>query len=650
MNLEPRVFTSEDGATFLYWSSGDLRELWSGTGDLKRLADGCRLNALSAIQRAGSGHIGTSFSSMDIMIAVRRFLQKDKFMTGKPLEQVFFSSKGHDAPAVYAMLHADGELSDQQLFSLRRLGGLPGHPETITPGIRTNTGSLGMGISKAKGFAKAQRLENPDDRSPVVVLLGDGELNEGQIWESMPGAVKEGLSEVIAVVDGNQIQSDTWTRSTLPMGDVRARVEAVGWNFVECEGNDPHLILAALESAELDPRPSFVWAQTTKGSGIPWMEQFPVDGEFYHFHSGALSQELYDDASDILVGRYRGNAESQRSGRASTRVLASDTPKVRPVSMVTVWENMLCQIMEENPAVVALDGDLSYDTGTHIARHQFPDRYLQCGIAEQDMVSMAGTLSLSGRVPIVHSFATFLTMRAAEQIFNNATEGSTVIYLGFMAGVVPSAAGFSHQAVTDVGMMASVPGMRVFEPASRDEMRWCCEQALAHRGPSYIRVGSIAPITEPEESPRALRKVAAGSGLAFLSSGPLFTEQACAAREMLVAEGHKAPAVFSWPEVSAPLSVGDMQTLETFERIVVLENHTPALAKHQLLVSDSDVALSRVDRVGLVGLPQNGQPLEVMKHHGFDAESLVALVSAVESRARAKVVETGATYEAREAH
>jgi len=93
-----------------------------------------------------------------------------------------------------------------------------------------------------------------------------------------------------------------------------------------------------------------------------------------------------------------------------------------------------------------------------------------------------------------------------------------------------------------------------------------------------------------------------------------------------------------------------MQTLETYERIVVLENHTPALAKHQLLVSDSDVALSRVDRVGLVGLPENGQPLEVMKNHGFDAESLVALVSAAESRARAKVVETGATYEAREAH
>ena len=650
MNLEPREFTSEDGAVFRYWSSSDLREQWSSTGDLKRLADGCRLNALSAIQRAGSGHIGTSFSSMDIMIAVRRFLQKEDFMTGKPLEQVFFSSKGHDAPAVYAMLHADGELSDHQLFSLRRLGGLPGHPETITPGIRTNTGSLGMGISKAKGFAKAQRLVNPHQRTPVIVLLGDGELDEGQIWESMPGAVKEGLSEVIAVVDGNQIQSDTWTNATLPLGDVRRRVEAVGWNFVECEGNNPQEVLEALESANSDERPSFLWARTTKGSGIPWMEQFPLDGEFYHFHSGALSPELYDDASHILVERFRGNAPTTRSRPESESVPSANSPKARPESMVTVWENMLCHIMEENSAVVALDGDLSYNTGTHIARHKFPDRYIQCGIAEQDMVSMAGTLALSGKVPVVHSFATFLTMRAAEQIFNNATENSTVIYLGFMAGVVPSAAGFSHQAVTDVGMMASVPGMRVFEPASTDELRWCFDQALAHRGPSYIRVGSIAPLSEPDETPRSLRKVSDGTGVAFVSSGPLFTEQARAAREMLIAEGHEAPAVFSWPEVSAPLSPENLSILGEFKRIVVLENHTPALAKHQLLVSNHEISGTSIDRVGLDGLPQNGQPLEVMRYHGFDADSLAAFVSAPVSGARAKVVETAATYEEREAH
>ena len=169
----PRVWESSLGTPLSYWSRDQLLELWSDTGDLKTLANACRLNAITAIQYAGSGHIGTSLSSLDIMVAVRRFLEGDAFLQEPPHGGVFFSSKGHDAPAYYALMHLMGQLGDDDLFTLRRLGGLPGHPETITPGVPTNTGSLGMGISKAKGFVKAQRLANSDSRDPVVVMLGE---------------------------------------------------------------------------------------------------------------------------------------------------------------------------------------------------------------------------------------------------------------------------------------------------------------------------------------------------------------------------------------------------------------------------------------------------------------------------------------------
>jgi len=625
---QPLTWEGSNGAPLSYWSRVQLLELWRDTADLKTLANACRLNVVTAVQHAGSGHIGTSLSSLDIMVAVRRFLEGDSFLQVPPQGGVFFSSKGHDAPAYYSLMHLMGQLEDADLFTLRRLGGLPGHPETITPGVPTNTGSLGMGISKAKGFIKAQRMANPDSRDSVVVMLGDGELNEGQIWESMPGAVKEGFSELIAIVDANQIQSDTWTENTLPMGDLRKRVEGSGWTFLECDGQDPKSVLNALDTARQSESPTFIMASTTKGAGIPWMEVFPEDGEYYKFHSGALPPELYAEAARILTQLASGEEHGDSKGFDSQSFdFDALTPKDRPESLLTIWEEVLAEVMSSHPDVVALDGDLSYDTGTHRVRHDYPTRYLQVGIAEQDMVSMAGTLALSGHTPIVHSFATFLTMRATEQIFNNATEYSRVIYVGFLAGLVPSAPGFSHQAVTDVGIMTSIPGMRVFEPSCRSEVQWAIAEALAHDGPSFLRMGTLPPVT-------ALSRITPGTGLqlrvegssvALVTSGPLLAGEAVAAAHSAASHGVSV-AVFSRPELSVPLSGVDQELLAGFDAVISLENFTAARA-HQYYVGEalqrSGVSLLRW---GIEGIPANGQAAEVLKHHGLDAESLAEAI------------------------
>ncbi len=619
----------EDGETFPYWSQDAIRETWERRQSLKVLADQCRLNALSAIQHAGSGHIGTSLSSLDIMVAVRHYLGGSSFLT-EPPRHVFFSSKGHDAPAFYSVMHACGQLSDADLFTLRRLGGLPGHPETITPGVATNTGSLGMGISKAKGFVKAQRLSNPEERKPVVVMLGDGELDEGQIWESMPGAARDGFSELVAIVDANGIQSDTWTENTLPLGDVRKRVEGSGWDFVECEGNDPDEVGQVLKASEDSDRPTFVWAHTKKGSGVPWMEKFPEKGEYYKFHSGALEKEVYRAAVAILVSSVTGEPSSSAGSELSENRPEFDalTPRHRAASMLTIWEEMLCDVMRNDPRVIALDGDLSYDTGTHLARNLFPDRYIQAGIAEQDMVSMAGTLALSGHIPMVHSFSTFMTMRATEQIFNNATEYSRIIYLGFLSGVVPSAPGFSHQAVTDVGIMSSIPGMRVFEPSCQSELRWAVAEAFGHSGPSFIRMGGLSPLPEIPAA-GAINERRSGKDVALVASGPLFSSLALDAADELQAHDVDA-SVFTMVDLLGEPFGPHAEALKGYEYVVVLENHNPALAKYEMLKeSFRSRRTVRVSRIGLEGVPANGQPAEVLKHHGVDANSICETVRGI---------------------
>jgi len=329
-----------------------------------------------------------------------------------------------------------------------------------------------------------------------------------------------------------------------------------------------------------------------------------------------------------LLARF-GDKDNNAQDEYPPPVLDLDpySPKPRPESMVTVWQDMLLTVMEKNPLVIVLDGDLSYDTGTHLARERFPERYVQSGIAEQDMVSMAGTLALSGFIPLVHSFATFLTMRATEQIFNNASEESQIIYLGFLAGLIPSAAGFSHQAVTDVGIMGSIPGMRVFEPSGREEFQWCVEQALLYTGPSYIRVGAVAAIGGNGPTVGLVNKLGEGKGVALVSSGPLLTQQALDCRNLLAERGLEAPAVFSLPEITSPLGATELEKLAPFDHVVVLENHNPARAKHFQIDTQLSSEMVTIHRIGLEGLPANGQPPEVLVHHSLDLQSIATTIA-----------------------
>jgi len=164
-------------------------------------ADACRLNTLTMIEHAGSGHIGTSFSCLDIVswLQLEVLGERDRY----------FSSKGHDAPGLYSVLIGLGRLPFEQIFALRRLGGLPGHPDVVsTSQVVTNTGSLGMGISKARGFVLADRLAGRS--GDVFVLTGDGELQEGQFWESLQPTANRKLGEITVIVDHNKLQSDTW--------------------------------------------------------------------------------------------------------------------------------------------------------------------------------------------------------------------------------------------------------------------------------------------------------------------------------------------------------------------------------------------------------------------------------------------------------
>src|SRR3954463_14923916 len=241
--------------------------------DLALLADMCRANALTAVKRAGSGHLGSSFSALDIVVHLLwRELDVAEVGWDDPNRDVFFSSKGHDVPGLYAALHALGVIPTERLLRLRRLGGLDGPPGVGVPGIEANSGSLGMGLSKGRGIAGAKRCLGRGGR--VVVMTGDGELQEGQNWEAFAAAFHKGVGNLWAIVDRNELQSDKPTEEILALGDLATKLRAFGWHVETCDGHDHGALARAFADMRAVPEdiPKALVAQTIKGRGVSFME------------------------------------------------------------------------------------------------------------------------------------------------------------------------------------------------------------------------------------------------------------------------------------------------------------------------------------------------------------------------------------------
>ena len=402
-----------------------------------------RINTLSMITFAGSGHIGSSFSSMEIISWLYLNVLRRPNARGEDVRDVFFSSKGHDAPGLYSVMIGCGLLPYDNVCKLRRMGGLPGHPDVATASIATNTGSLGMGISKARGMAIADRLQGREGH--FYVMIGDGELQEGQIWESLSPTVNNGINNITVIIDHNKLQSDTLVERVSDLGDLEAKFAAFDWYVDRCSGNDVAALAAAFaRAADISDRPKLIIADTIKGCGVSFMQPGALDNDnLYGFHSGAPCDEDYRRALDELVAS--ANAQFAAVGLAALALEAQPCPPKRipeqPQRLINAYAETLLAQGRVHPELVVLDADLMLDCGLIPFRKEFPERFVECGIAEQDMVSQAGGMALEGLLPVVHSFACFLSTRPNEHIYNNATERRKVIYVGSLAGLLPSGPG-----------------------------------------------------------------------------------------------------------------------------------------------------------------------------------------------------------------
>jgi len=245
--------------------------------ELEEISSRTRKLILETLAEAKSGHPGGSLSAVELLVTLYYSVMRHDPKNPKwPNRDRFILSKGHAAPLLYSILAQQGYFPIEQLKTLRKINSmLQGHPDTKkTPGVEMCAGSEGVGLSVAIGEALAARIDKKDYR--VFVMMGDGEMEEGQIWEAAMCASKYGLGNITAIVDRNGIQQDGLTEQIMPIEPLNSKWRAFNWNVLEVDGYDFNQILGAFERAkQVRNRPTVIIAHTTKGKGVEFMEWSP---------------------------------------------------------------------------------------------------------------------------------------------------------------------------------------------------------------------------------------------------------------------------------------------------------------------------------------------------------------------------------------
>jgi transketolase len=260
--------------------------------ELMNIAKQVRLKILHMLTKAGSGHTGGSLSAVDAAVAI--YFSKMNFNPKEPFwkdRDRFILSKGHAAPLLYAIMAEAGYFPAEVLDNLRKIESpLQGHPCcTSLPGIEVSTGSLGQGLSVANGMALGLRLDN--SRARVYCIMGDGEIQEGQIWEAAMTAAHYKIDNLCAVVDNNGLQIDGPVQKVMGIAPIHDKWAAFGWHVIDVDGHNMERILAALDEAERTKgKPSVIIANTTKGKGVSFFE------DKVEYHGITPTPEEYEKA------------------------------------------------------------------------------------------------------------------------------------------------------------------------------------------------------------------------------------------------------------------------------------------------------------------------------------------------------------------
>ena len=476
-----------------------------------------------ALCAAGSGHAGGTLSMMDITAALYlKVADHDPENAMWADRDRIIWSGGHKAPALYCGLAFAGYCEKKDLALLRRLSSkFQGHPHWVKlPGVECSSGSLGQGLSIAVGNALAARLDKKNYK--VFCIMGDGEQQEGQIWEAAMEAAHYKLDNVIGILDNNGLQIDGKTCEVMGIDPIADKYAAFGWDVVRIDGHNMEQLVKTLTEAKNkapNGKPTLVLCDTVKGKGVSFCEN--VAG----WHGRAPNREemmkaLIELGVEDKIPYEEMFAHAKAYQAEVDRRLDAKMPKFSRDYWWNTGDTMKAAMrptrmgfgesLSENggdPRVVCLGLDISgsITISEFYAKHpERKDRWLSMGIAEQSATAAAVGLAKEGKLPVFGTYATFAAARNLDQVRVSICYGNfNVMIAGAHGGVSVGPDGATHQALEDLFAMCSLPNMSVVVPCDSIETKKATTYLLFdHVGPKYIRFAREAtPIVSNENTP-----------------------------------------------------------------------------------------------------------------------------------------------------
>ncbi|KAE8583662.1 hypothetical protein XENTR_v10020613 [Xenopus tropicalis] len=474
---------------------------------LKDAANRLRIHSIRATCASNSGHPTSCCSAAEVLsVLFFNTMRYEAADPGNANNDRFVLSKGHAAPILYAAWAEAGYIKESDLLNLRKIDcDLEGHPTPKLPFVDVATGSLGQGLGASCGMAYTGKYFDKASYR-VYCLLGDGESSEGAVWEAMAFASHYHLDNLVAIFDVNRLGQSEAAPLQHQTDIYMKRCEAFGWNTYVVDGHDvAELCHAFWQAAHVKDKPTAIIAKTYKGKGISGVE----NEDNWH------GKPMPKDKAESIINEIQSQIQTNR--KLSPLVPIADAPKIS-ISDITfpsppnykigdkiatrrAYGLALAKLGHANSRVIALDGDTKNSTFSEIFKKEHPDRYIECFIAEQNMVSVAmGCATRNRTVAFASTFAAFLS-RAYDHIRMGAISQSNVNLCGSHCGVSIGEDGPSQMALEDLAMFRAIPTCTVFYPSDGVSTEHAVFLAANTPGICFIRTSrpDTAVIYSPDE-------------------------------------------------------------------------------------------------------------------------------------------------------